>query len=169
MRLTLNDRSARGSSLLLVVILLGVLAAIGAAAVTLSSRERINASAKTRRDLLVACARAAQSQLWAEIGRYGSNYFASTNPVLEAVLPDGTRLVTAHYDADASGLTAHDISIVTGSGCGEDEGAKDLTNRMGPAMSNCTSYAVSARCTIPGGAFQQDRQLEVEYQFRTRM
>ncbi len=48
-----RDRSALGSTLLLVVILLGVLAAIGAAAVSLSSRDRINAGAKSRRDLMV--------------------------------------------------------------------------------------------------------------------
>ncbi len=92
------DTRPRGSTLLLVVILLGVLAVIGVAAVSLGSQERTNASAKGKRDAVAACANAARMALWAELARYGSAYLTSSNPVGEIVLPDGTTLAApAHY------------------------------------------------------------------------
>ena len=63
-----------GSVLVIAMILLAVLSIIGAAAVSLSSQERVNATAQTRVDFLNACANAAQAKIWAEMAQYGLSY-----------------------------------------------------------------------------------------------
>jgi hypothetical protein len=166
----LRDRSASGSTLLLVVILLGVLAAIGAAAVTLSSRDRINAAAKSRRDLVAACAHAAQVKLWAEVAKYGPRWLGSETPITEFTLPDGTRLGPLHYGQTPGGtpvLTVKDVIVGLASEFG-DEAVVDLTNRSTALIGAGRAYRCVARCTVPGLA-GPDRQLEVEFQIRTRL
>src|SRR5689334_9704737 len=91
--------SASGSTMILVVVLLMVLGIIGVAAVSLGSQERANASSKTQRDRLYACATAARMQVWAELAKYGRGYFDSTNNPDSVTLPDGTVLTApSHYD-----------------------------------------------------------------------
>jgi hypothetical protein len=160
-------RADRGSALVLVVILLAVLAAIGAAAVTLSSRDRINAGAKSRRDLMVACASAAQVKVWAELARYGPRWLGSDNLITELTLADGTRLGPLHYDQN-SGIAAKDVVVALSAEFG-DESVVDLSNRSTSLIGAGKAYRCVARCTVPGGLFAPDRQLEVEFQIRTRM
>jgi hypothetical protein len=167
MRSRARHRSAAGSTLLLVIILLGVLAAIGAAAVTLSSRERINASAKSRRDLSAACAQAAQVKLWAELAKYGPRWLGSDTLVTEFTLPDGTRLGPLHYDQTAGAVVAKDVVVGLASEFG-DESVVDLTNRSTALIGAGKAYRCVARCVVPGG-LGPDRQLEVEFQIRTRL
>jgi hypothetical protein len=169
MRTRAPDRSALGSTLLLVMILLGVLAAIGAAAVTMASRDRINASAKTRRDMIVACAQAAQAKVWAEVARYGPRWFGSDASAVEFSLADGTRLGPLHYDQNPGVLVKNVMPVISKS-CGTDGFAQDLTNTTNGLMPTCNTVSALARCTIPsrmtGGP---DSQLEVEFVIRTRL
>lgn len=163
---------SRGSTLVFAIILVSVLAAIGAAAVLLSSRDRINAGAKTRRDVIAACASAAQAKLWAELARYGPNLFGSSNPVTELTLADGTHLGTLHYDQSA-GIPMSNVSVLLSNDFGDAE-VTDLTNRAGGLLANARAFRVVARCSIPsGGLFfsdrTHDRQVEVEFRLRTRM
>lgn len=153
-----------GSALLLVVILLGVLAAIGAAAVSLSSRDRINASAKSHRDLMTACASAAQLKVWAELARYGPKWFGSDARTTEFSLPDGTRLAPLHYGQTTATLVK-DV-VVSFKDPVADEMVRDLTNRSQPLLAQGAAQRCVARCTVPGGMFQPDRVLEVEFMLR---
>ncbi len=161
-------RSARGSTLILVVILLAVLAAIGAGAVTLASRDRINAGAKTRRDLMAACASAAQVKIWAELARYGPRWLGSDTPLSELTLADGTRLAPVHYSQIPSGLVAKNVVVALAAEFG-DEAVVDLTNRSTALIGAGRAYRCVARCLVPGGPWSPDRELEVEFQIRTRL
>jgi hypothetical protein len=161
----IRTRPQPGSALLLVIILLGILAAIGAAAVTLSSRDRINAGAKTRRDLMVACASAAQMKTWAELNRYGTKWF---NPgaytATETVLADGTRLAPLHYGQDTSAYIS-DVTVTFPDPIGG-EIAMDFTNRSTATMGHGSGRRAIARCVVPGGLLSPDRVLEVEFAIR---
>ncbi len=168
MRVRSSHRPQRGSTLVLVVILLGVLTAIGVAAVRLASRDRINASAKSRRDLVAACASAAQVKIWAELARYGPRWFGSDTPIAEFTLADGTRLGPLHYDQNPAGLVAKNVIVGLAAEFG-DEAVVDLTNRSTALIGAGRAYRCIARCVVPGGAFSRDRELEVEFQIRTRL
>lgn len=160
-----STTSDRGSTLLLAMVLLAVLSVIGVAAVSLSSQERNNASAKARRDALVACANAAQSVIWAELMRYGPRYFGSDLPVGKATLPDGTQLALVHYDDDpAVTLVNQVVTPVACTGDGENgqEQVVDLTNRDAALSLSGHCYRIVARCTDPAG-----RELEVELAVNT--
>ncbi len=158
-RLQTNDR---GSTLLLVVMLLAVLSVIGIAAVTLGSQERINASAKGRRDAIAACASAARMALWAELAKYGSGYLANTTPVGEIVLADGTKLAAPAHYTSAGTDELPIVQIVRTHTVARSFAAKtiDLTNRMDAAQSRLggTAYTVVARCKDSKG-----RENEVEF------
>lgn len=164
------DRS-RGSTLLLVVVLLAVLAIIGVAGASLGAQERVNASAKGKRDAIAACAHAARMALWAEIARFGSGYLASTSrvgdtasgaPIGEVTLADGTVLAApAHY----TGTGTDDlpiVEIVRTQRVVRSLASKtvDLTNRMDAPQSQLggTAYSVVARCRDRMG-----REDEVEF------
>lgn len=158
-----------GSALVLVVILLGVLAAIGAAAVSLASRDRINAGAKTRRDVMVACASAAQVKVWAELARYGPRWLGSDTAIAELTLPDGTRLGPLHYGQSTGSVVAKDVIVALAAEFG-DESVVDLSNRSTGLIGAGRAYRAVARCLVPGpNVFTADRELEVEFQIRTRL
>jgi len=154
--------SERGSTLILVVVLLAVLAIIGVAAVSLGSQERVNASAKGRRDALVACANAARMALWAEVARHGAGYMTSTAPMTEIVLADGTRLAApAHYtSAEADALPVAQIVRTNRIVRSFASKTVDLTNKMDAPQSQLggTAYTVVARCKDAKG-----REDEVEF------
>jgi Tfp pilus assembly protein PilX len=152
----------RGSTLILVVVLLAVLSVIGVAAVSLGSQERVNAAAKGRRDALAACASAARMALWAELARHGAAYLTSSTPVGEIELADGTKLAApAHYtSADTDDLPV--VEIVRTHRIVRSLAAKtvDLTNRMDAPQSQLggTAYTVVARCKDA-----KEREQEVEF------
>lgn len=157
-----HSTTSRGSTLLLVVVLLAVLAVIGVSAVSLGSQERVNAAAKGKRDAVAACAGAARMALWAELARYGSAYLTSSNPVGEIVLADGTRLAApAHYTSAGSDALPV-VEIVRTHRIVRSLAAKtvDLTNKMDAPQSALggTAYTVVARCKDPKG-----RESEVEF------
>ncbi len=155
-------KTPRGSTLILVVVLLAVLAAIGVAAVSLGSQERTNAAAKGKRDAVSACAHAARMALWAEIGKHSSGFLSSVDPVSDIVLADGTSLrAPAHYtSAGTDGVAVTSLVrrfVVPRQGKGS---TRDLTNRMDALMDTGkgTAYGVVARCRDPKG-----REVEVEF------
>jgi len=157
-----NWTNPRGSTLLLVVVLLAVLAVIGVAAVSLGSQERVNAAAKGKRDAVVACANAARMAIWAELAKFGSAYMQSSSPVGDLVLADGTKLAApAHYtSAGTDALPVVQIirthSVVRGLA----SKTGDLTNRMDAPQDALggTAYTIVARCKDPKG-----RESEVEF------
>ena len=156
-----SQASPRGSTLLVTVILLAVLTAAGVAAVVLASQDRDNASAQAKYQKLVECAGAAQSMIWAQLARYGTNYVGSALPVGVVRLPDGTQLAAPiHYGQDAStGVASVSYSIAAGGG-GVGSADQDCTNRLCGQRSSGNPVLVVARCTDPAG-----RQFEVELSF----
>lgn len=150
----------RGSTLLMVVILLAVLAAVGVAAVSLGSQERINASAKGKLDRLAACANAAQMLIWAETAKYGTGRLQTGMPASAVRLADGTQLaLRAHYGQDAvtvTNLRRYTSPLNSGSG----GGAIDCTNGYCPdqSLTSRQAYEFVVRCRDAQG-----REFEVEF------
>lgn len=151
----------RGSTLLLVVILLSVLTIVGVTAVRLSSQERVNAHAKDTRDRLVACANAARLQLWAELTRSGPEYLKSADPAVEIRLPDGTVLsAPGHFtSAGKDALPVVDlidtVPLITAAKSVE----RDITNSMASPRSTkgTLGNVILAKCRDEKG-----RELLVE-------
>ena len=153
---------SRGSTLLLVVVLLAVLAIIGVSAVSLGSQERVNAAAKGKRDAVSACANAARMALWAELARYGSAYLSNTSPVGEIVLADGTKLAAPAHYTSASTDALPVVQLIRTHRVVRSAASQtvDLTNRVDAPQSALggTAYTVVARCKDPKG-----RESEVEF------
>jgi uncharacterized protein (DUF2345 family) len=157
MRIVQNER---GNTLILAITLLAVLAAIGAAAVSLGSQERANATAKTHYDSLVACAAAAQMQMWAEAQTSGSPgaYFGSSKPIVSVNMPDGTKLVTPSHYHQAAGMTVNQVVFAVAGGVANvGVVQRDLTNSTRGTGSGPSPYRATARCID-----NQQREYEVE-------
>jgi hypothetical protein len=152
----------RGGTLLITLLLLLVLTALGVAAVSLSSQERLNASSQARYQKMVECASAAQSMIWAQLARYGTNYIGSNLPVGVVNLPDGSQLAApVHYNMDPSTTFANVIYTVKYGGGGIGMADADLTNSLGgQKLGGGSPTLIGARCTDPSG-----RQFEVEVSF----
>ncbi len=159
------SQAARGSSLVLAMILLGVLAVIGVAAVQLGSQERVNAAGKARRDLMLACAHAARAQLWIELTRGGSTYLQSETalpPVL--ILPDGTELQSpsAPTWSDKDGQPIAKLIELVTLNLPTEAAIRDLTNTMtGGRGPGSKGNRILARCRDAKG-----RELSVELNTR---
>ncbi len=156
------NQSQRGSTLLITMILLLVLTVLGAAAVSLSSQDRANASSQARYQKMVECASAAQSMVWAQLARYGTNYIGSSLPVGVVKLPDGTQLAApTHYNQDPSKTFANVITTVQSGGGGAPTMDMDCTNTIcGQKGGGGNPVVIAARCTDSSG-----RQFEVEMSF----
>ena len=162
-----SSASARGSTLLVSMILLAVLSLIGVAAVSLSGRERVAAGARSGNAMLVECAQAAQAQVFAELARWGPGYLTSARQLDTVTLPDGTVLTApAHYGTNlgaATPPTVKDVvlTVVQGAGGGPVQ-ETDCTNKA-CFMSGTSQdpYVVVARCTDKAG-----RTYEAELSFR---
>ena len=159
-----------GGALLLTVILLAVLTILGVGAVVSSSRERENAFAKSKYDRVVACARAAQAKIWAEIAMFGPGYLTGTRGVTEVALADGTKLAApSHYDTVATADGAGGAAIIKTVTLGVPEGAggpqlpkaANLSNSGGATVPIGSVNRVVARCTDASG-----RVYEVELAVR---
>lgn len=152
----------RGSTIVLVTVLLLVLTIVGVAAVRLASQERVNAASKGTRDQLVACANAARLQLWAEISRSGPGYLKSGDPAVDVTLPDGTVLTApAHFtSAGKDGANVVDLVSLTPMFTAKAAGGGDMTNRMVDPrkMEGGLGNRILARCRDPKG-----RELLVEF------
>jgi Tfp pilus assembly protein PilX len=159
--------TARGSALVLVMVLLAVLAIIGAASVSLGSRERINSSAKGTRDRMAACANAARLMVWAELAKFGSAHLRAALTESRVTLSNGTTLsAPAHYAAEANDpLQVIELRRFVVPLQGAAAGAADvvgLTNSVIPGTAvggnATTAYAFVARCRDRDG-----RETEVEF------
>lgn len=161
-------RPARGSALVLVVILLLVMTAVSAAVVRLASQGRIGASAQSSHEALIECASAAKAQLWAAIAVNGKQYYTapSSSMVVTSVrLPDGKELLApAHLD---SGNTSNPASAIRQLPAGSPTGFYgdlDTTNTFvggGASAASSSATWVTARCKDASG-----RVHEVEFAFR---
>jgi hypothetical protein len=153
--------TARGSALVLALVLLGVLTVIGAASVLLSSQERVNAATASRIGFLNACANAAQAAIWAEMSQYGLGYLGSTVQVTPLDLPGGVTVVApAHYgQLDGTPPTVKDVTFRADLSTFEgslDE--RDCTNSIcALGESGGTTHGVTAVCRDAAG-----REYEVE-------
>jgi hypothetical protein len=158
---THRPRHPRGSALILAMILLGVLAIVGAASVMLSAQERMNAGATTRVEFLNACANAAQAKIWAEMAQYGLSYLGSTVRVSAMALPDGTTvLAPAHYGqlSESTQPLVKDVSFSVKSSTGESAmNERDCTNGACGLVPLGQTWGVTALCVDLAG-----REYEVE-------
>lgn len=154
--------SRSGSTLIITVILLAVLAVLAAGAVRLSMGERTNASAKGTRDRMFACANAARIAVWSELAKYGQGYFGRADLPTTISLPDGTDLAApAHYSADMNEtMQVKDVVLKNPMGCPKTAVKGDLTNTFRSIRSDCNSdaYTIVARCTDRSG-----NELEIEF------
>jgi Tfp pilus assembly protein PilX len=164
MRVPRDPAKQRGSALLLVVVLLVVLSAIGVAAVAASSQERSNAAAKGRHDAMLACASAAQAEIWAELARYGPSYLASSVVATTVNLPDGTQVTApGHYGASLHPpkVNVAVLSLTAAAGGANTAGLADLTNRPGGGTGFDQVHRIVATCKDARG-----NELEVELAVR---
>ncbi len=157
---------ARGSTLIVALILLAVLSVLGVAAVSLASRERQHAAGKARVDALLACAQAARAQVWAEVARYGPGYFTSAR-ALDAPIDlsgYGHLAAPAHYDSTTA---MHVDQVVAAFDKGTSDGAPapmvNLTNGApgGESLLGGRAYRITARCTN-----SRENSFEVEFSMR---
>jgi hypothetical protein len=145
------------------MILLAILAVIGVAAVRLGSQERVNASAKGKRDMLVACANAARIALWTDLTRNGTGFLKSSSPPSTITLPDGTTLTApaAPSGSPKDGLPMAELVEVTPMHTIELAATRSFTNTImsGDFQGNAggNGFKVVARCRDPKG-----RELLVE-------
>lgn len=147
----------RGSALVLVTIILGVLALLAAAALKLAQQDSVSVNQRINRETLTACADAAQRKLMAEIALRGG----ATGTAQAVVVPGAnTKLVVGHYDSDA---TIADVQLdenfvplgAAAASGGFDENDATNTMRMGGMFGQ--NYLTVAHCTDSRG-----RQYEVE-------
>lgn len=159
----------RGSTLLMVTVLLAILAVIGVAAASLGSRERINAAAKGRRDVMAACANAARLVVWAEVARYGSARLTQLLTEQRITLADGTFLAAPSHYRDVQDLQVIELTRNPAPLAGGSEGGGSIlggltTNFIGGGtggsggLGGATAYNFTARCRDATG-----RETEVEF------
>jgi hypothetical protein len=154
----------RGSALLLVLVLLAVLAAVGVAAVGLGAQDRINSSAKGKRDAMAACANAARLVIWAELAKYGSARLGSALTESQVTLGDGTMLsAPAHFSPDTTPqvISLRNYSAPLGGANAAPNpglGTNTIVGDGGGIGSGGKAYAFSARCRDFAG-----RETEVEF------
>jgi type II secretory pathway pseudopilin PulG len=146
----------RGSALVLVMIILGVLALLAAAALKLAQQDSVNVNQRISRETLTACAEAAQRKLMAEIALRGG----ATGQVQAVVVPGAnTQLVVGHYDSEAVVNVDLDKNFLplgpAAASGGFDENDATNTMRMGGMFGQ--QYFTVAHCTDARG-----RQYEVE-------
>lgn len=106
----LGQHRARGSVLLVVVVILAVMALGIAAALMVSSRERAAAASQGRADSLKACAQAASRRIWAEVANSGG---ALVGGVWALDIADGPMLALGHYDQNGASFTSVTTTNIT--------------------------------------------------------
>ena len=154
-----RQRSAqRGSALLLVVVLIGVLTIIGLAIVSNASRDGEETSAKRNYDQTVNCADAAREMLLSQFRAYGAH---PTSLTLNTTTGD-QKLASGHYEniAIQSVVPAKGASTTT-------FGLSDISNRIARVGMGGQVYRMTVVCegaAPPGGG--KPRAVEVEYLVR---
>jgi Tfp pilus assembly protein PilX len=157
-RTSRSRRRQRGSGLILAVIILAVLAMLAAAALQIAQQEAATVSRHISYEMMVSCAEAAQSKLWAEYAKYNT-----TTQVVPTVVPGtNTKLQLGHYPPgdpptavnvtfDESAMKPLDPNVISG-------GLRELdqTNTFRKGLLG-QPYQIFAHCFDDRG-----RQYEVE-------
>lgn len=153
-----SRHAARGSALLLAIIIVAVLGIIGLAIVQRASSEGDAVAAKKLHDGSITCADAARDLLMSQFRAYG------TSPVdmkLNASLGDRT-MATGHYD----NLNVTSVELVPDAKQGT-FGATDRANRiLGEGAMGGQVYRMTVMCSSPSPTGGVARQSEVEYLVR---
>jgi hypothetical protein len=161
--------SSRGSALIIAVIVVAVLAAIGAGLLRFASRSVAGASAVARREALVNCAEAARALLESRFHALGA---APTSVEALNVPLDGTggrlRARGGHIDANITVTldALRQVEELPPNALGVQTSAFDLSNRIVEATT-IPAYRVTAHCQE--GDLSSDtsgRQMEVEFLVR---
>ncbi len=154
-----------GSTLLLSMILLVIVTILGVAVINATSRDRESAFSKSKYDRVVACARAAQAKIWAEIAVYGPGYLTGTQGVSAISLADGTTIAApSHYDTPTDlSVQIRNVtqSIPDGAGGAQLPRATNLSNSGGATVAVPQATRLVAVCTDRFG-----RSFEVELAVR---
>lgn len=163
----MSSPSPRGSVLLVVVVVLLVLAVIGAGIMTLASRETVDASAAQRQQALVACAEAGRQLLLSRFRTIGTPP-TSIQPLDESIDTAGRlRVVGGHFDT--TGIQVTQVTGLPEFAFGVDRGAvQSLTNRIVGTGGGAKPLKVVVHCQQGGtpGQPASGRQLEVEFGLR---
>jgi hypothetical protein len=149
----------RGSALLLVVIILGILAMVGLGIVSRASHEGDAVAAKRQYDKSVSCADAARDMLMGKFSAYG---ISPTELTLNSRVEDKT-LASGHYD----NLAVKSVVATAGSSAQSTFGVSDVSNKIIRAGLGGQLYRMTVVCSgpasVPGGALRQN---EVEFLVR---
>ncbi len=155
-----SRRASRGSALILVVIILAVLALMGAAALSLSQQEAANVSRQVNYQMLVACAEAAQRKLWAEMAAANGSIPQTSRPTVIPHPYGEMRMSAGHFDQDPLPITDVQFrdNAIKETPPNATSGGLDIddTNRFSSGFLN-QHYFVYAHCRD-----SKDRQYEVE-------
>jgi hypothetical protein len=162
-------RSARGSALLLAMVVVLVVAVIGVAVIRMSSRELAGATAARQTDALVACAEAGRQVLMNQFRSIGTppTSITALNVPLDATTGGRIAAAGGHVDEAVASVQVDQVKLLPAGTFGTSRGAiADLTNIIGGvgALGNGNPYRVLVRC-LDGAAADGTggRQVEVEF------
>jgi hypothetical protein len=165
------NRSQRGSSLVVSVIVIVILTVIAVAMVRFAAREQAGALASMRHDALVACARAAARVLESQFGLGVSPSAALDITIGNPADRESPRIVGGHVDQD---MTVTDVKIAqvtptrTGAFTGAQRGVVDQTNVLRAFGMNSGPKKVVAHCQMGDKSGPTTgRQVEVEFDVLT--
>jgi hypothetical protein len=146
--------NARGSALLVAIILVAVLAIVGLALVNRTANEIDAVASKRHYDVAVSCADGARQMLMSAFRTFGAQ---PTSLTLDKTVGD-KRLASGHYDTFA----LQSVVAATGSAAGT-IGAVDIVNRTSNTRLGGQVYRMTVVCSDSNSA---TRQSEVEFLVR---
>lgn len=148
----------RGSSLLLAIVIIGILAVIAVALLKRTQTEMESISAKRHYDVAVSCADGARQMLMSQFRTFG---VSPTSIVLDQTVGD-KRYTSGHYDN--FGIA----SVVPGAGTQAGAiGVTDIANRTSKAKLGGQVYRMTVVCTDTATVNgKSSRQSEVEFLVR---
>jgi type II secretory pathway pseudopilin PulG len=161
----MRSRSARGSALILSVLVMLVVAIIGVAVVRFASREVAGATAARKAQALAACADAGRQAIVAQFKALGLPPVSlqAMNMPVDAT----TRLLGGHFDTQ--GVQVTQVVNLPSSSFGPDPGGvQDISNRVLVTGGGGKPLKVVVHCQQAGitGDPTSGRQLEVEFGIR---
>ncbi|MGC3997947.1 MAG: hypothetical protein QM767_10825 [Anaeromyxobacter sp.] len=159
-------RHPRGSALILAIVVLLVIAVIGAGMLRFAAREVAGATAAARTEALDACAEAGRQVIMSKFRAVGTS--PTSLPVLNVKLDQGgsVQVIGGHFDTDDVQISQ--VTYLPDAAFGVDRGSvQTLTNRI--TVSGLGSKPIKAivHCQVGGdGTPGSGRQLEIEYGLR---
>jgi hypothetical protein len=152
--------SPHGSALLVVLVVLAVLSLAAVASISFTGRERESAAVATRGEEVRACAEVARANVLGRLRSIGvrPTEIQFADKLLDAELGGESQFRTGHVTTDA-GVTVAAVQLVQGAG-GSRQGARDVTNLIGPSVLGGQFYRIAVTC--------QGRGLQHEIEFLVR-